>query len=64
MCISSRYSVCSGVYLSLHCLNVFDSSKFDKKKLDEIPSIKEVFKWVYGPIIEKLFQVNYKPLVK
>ncbi|XP_068681531.1 tRNA pseudouridine synthase Pus10-like isoform X1 [Montipora foliosa] len=54
------------VLLRQHSISLFlqenYSSTFDKKKLDEIPSIKEVFKWVYGPIIEKLFQVNYKPL--
>jgi len=40
-----------------------DSSVFDNKELDEIPTIKEVFKWVYGPLLEETLQVNYKPLV-
>ena len=40
-----------------------DSSVFDKKELDETPTIKEVFKWVYGPLLKETLQVNYKPLV-
>jgi len=40
-----------------------DSSVFDKEELDETPTIKEVFKWVYGPLLEDTLQVNYKPLV-
>jgi len=40
-----------------------DSSIFDKKELDETPTIKEVFKWIYGPLLEETLQVNYKPLV-
>lgn len=43
---------------------VFVSSKFDKKKLDQNPSVKDVVKWVYGPMIEELLQVSYKPLVR
>lgn len=43
---------------------VFDSSKYDKKKLDQNPSVKDVVKWVYGPMIEELLQVSYKPLVR
>ncbi|XP_015771617.1 PREDICTED: putative tRNA pseudouridine synthase Pus10 isoform X3 [Acropora digitifera] len=38
------------------------SSKYDKKKLDQNPSVKDVVKWVYGPMIEELLQVSYKPL--
>ena len=41
------------------------SSIFDKlRMLNDTPSVKEVFKWVYGPIVEELLQVDYMPLVR
>lgn len=54
------------IILRQHSISLFlqekYSSKFDKERLDKNPTIKEVFKWIYGPIIEELLQVNYKPL--
>ena len=47
----------------LNYLLYFARSIFDKQKLHENPTVKEVFKWVYGPLIEDLLQVNYVPLV-
>ena len=57
-------NVLCSVFEYLTLILCFDSSSFDKKKLDENLTIKEVFKWIYGPIMEELLQVNYKPLVR
>lgn len=54
------------IILRQHSVSIFlqenYSSVFDKRELDETPTIKEVFKWVYGPLLEETLQVNYKPL--
>ncbi|CAH3171507.1 unnamed protein product [Porites evermanni] len=54
------------IILRQHSVSLFlqehHSSIFDKKMLSETPSVKEVFKWVYGPIVEELLQVDYMPL--
>ena len=49
------------VYFYLLC---FASSIFDKQELHGNPTVKDIFKWIYGPLIEDLLQVNYVPLVR
>ncbi|RMX39843.1 hypothetical protein pdam_00013473, partial [Pocillopora damicornis] len=59
-------SVSHSLTLRQHSLSIFlqekFSSAFDRKELDEIPRVKDVFKWVLGPKLEERLQVNYKPL--
>ncbi|XP_078355830.1 tRNA pseudouridine synthase Pus10-like, partial [Oculina patagonica] len=54
------------IILRQHSISLFlqenYSSIFDKKELNENPTVKDVFKWVYGPTLEKSLQVDYKPL--
>jgi len=54
------------IILRQHSISLFlqehYSSSFSKRILDGNPTVKEVFKWVYGPITEDLLQVNHKPL--
>lgn len=59
-------SVSHSLTLRQHSLSIFlqekFSSAFSRKELDEIPRVKDVFKWVLGPKLEERLQVNYKPL--
>ncbi|PFX29421.1 putative tRNA pseudouridine synthase Pus10 [Stylophora pistillata] len=59
-------SVSHSLTLRQHSLSIFlqenYSSAFDSRELDEIPRVKDVFKWVHGPKLEERLQVNYKAL--
>lgn len=40
--------------LIINCVLIYNSLVFDKRELDEILIIKEVFKWVYGLFFEEI----------